>query len=354
LILIAVALGRLVVDYPEWKTLAIRDASIAVEAFALAIGFRIGSRDGFERWERAFSVIFAFALIYGVLVAVAGDFLLAVSPNVGLQSGSPLLGAHGGTNVGIAAAGLFFAIFKRGVWRAIGVGTMIILAALAQSRGLYIAIPLAFLILGWAMRRPGRVLMGSLAAVGVAAAALSFIGQLGVEGRLGTIDPTFYVQHALTLTGGEGKGEGTIRSRVDWATKSIDAWSHDPGTIAFGVGFGDDLTFGFRGRGGVAVRKPHNDFLEVLARMGVVGLAAFLALLIVPIRVMIKTARNGDSTDSRFCAWALGVVSVYLAIAATQPLLAYAHGTMPLFFLLGMGTAAAGRVLPRAAGAGTS
>jgi O-antigen ligase len=91
------------------------------------------------------------------------------------------------------------------------------------------------------------------------------------------------------------------------------------------------------------VRKPHDDYLEVFARTGIVGLALFLWILIAALTPVVRRVRRGDGAEARFCVWILAASCVYLLIAATQPLLAFPYGTVPLFTLLGMGIAAAER-----------
>jgi hypothetical protein len=44
--------------------------------------------------------------------------------------------------------------------------------------------------------------------------------------------------------------------------------------------------------------------------------------------------------ESRLCAWVLAASVIYLGVAATQPYLAFPSGTVPLYFMLGMGLAA--------------
>jgi hypothetical protein len=72
---------------------------------------------------------------------------------------------------------------------------------------------------------------------------------------------------------------------------------------------------------------------------------AVLFRLIVPIA---KAARRGQGSAERFCAWILASCVVYLGVAGAQPLLSFPYGAIPLFFLLGMGAAAAKQVKAKA------
>jgi hypothetical protein len=89
------------------------------------------------------------------------------------------------------------------------------------------------------------------------------------------------------------------------------------------------------------VRKPHNDYLEVFARTGLIGFALFIWLLVTWIAPIVRKARSGSGEAEKFCAWVLAASAVYLGVAAVQPLLSWPYGTIPLFLLLGMGMGAA-------------
>ena len=89
------------------------------------------------------------------------------------------------------------------------------------------------------------------------------------------------------------------------------------------------------------VRKPHNDYLEAYARLGVLGLAALLATLALALGQVVAGARRLRGSTSQFLWWVVATATVSLIVAATQPLLAYVYGTLPLFAVLGAGLAIA-------------
>ena len=115
-------------------------------------------------------------------------------------------------------------------------------------------------------------------------------------------------------------------------------------TTLIGVGLGPDLAFGFQTAGGAEVRKPHDDYIEVLARTGVVGLAIFSLMLWSLVSPIARRARRGQDQTGRFCTFVFAATAAYLAVAATQPLLAFSYGTIPVFLWLGMGLAAVVRL----------
>ena len=66
-----------------------------------------------------------------------------------------------------------------------------------------------------------------------------------------------------------------------------------------------------------------------------------LLILSAAVPVYRAAIARSDAT-SDFLWWVVATTIVYAFIAATQPLLAYAYGTIPLFLLLGAALALAG------------
>jgi hypothetical protein len=331
---------RLVVDYPVYGRDAIRDATTGIEAASLLVGYRAVVRDGVTRWIRRLAVVLLVVMAYGSLYPVRAQ-LSSISPTVGLQREVPLFGSMAGVAFAVVAAALFFATFTAG-WRRVAlIGWALGVSAIFQQRSLYLLIPAAVVLLGWATRRSARMLAAVGVALVIGVLAMSTLLPDRLEGRLGPTTPAFVLQHAKTLFGEGGPGKGSIDDRKRWADRTLKEVTRSPATLAFGLGLGPDLTFGFRRGGEVAVRKPHDDYLEILARTGLVGLVTFgwlLAMCVVPI---VRRARAGSGDAERLCAWILAAAFVYLGVAAVQPLLSFSYGTVPLFVLLGMGLAAA-------------
>ena len=94
----------------------------------------------------------------------------------------------------------------------------------------------------------------------------------------------------------------------------------------------------------ILVRKPHDDYLEIYARLGLPSLLAFLSLLGTALWSICRRSRlDVASRERHFLVWVLANSFIYLFIAGTQPLLAYPFGTIPLFAALGAGLALSGR-----------
>ena len=339
ILFLGIVLARLGFDVPVWHSLAVRDSTTAVEALAVLVGYRAVARDGIQAWVRRFGLVFIAVLVYGALTPWQ-DWLAAHGPTVGLQRAVPLLGAGAlSQNVSVVAALLFFMLYAEGTRRVVLMAWAIGVLALVQSRGLYLALGLSVVVAGWSLRRQGSTWLRLGVALVFAALLLSIVAGAGISGRLGRLSPDFYVKHVETLAGGQGPGAKSYNDRVVWTRKTLDAMRRSTTTEAVGVGLGPDLAFGFSYLNGVSIRKPHDDFLEVLARTGIVGFSVFVFMLWSLVAPVARGARGASDGQGRFCAFLLAATTAYLAVAATQPLLAFPYGTLPVFIWLGMGAA---------------
>lgn len=331
---------RLIVDYPRYEVLAIRDTTLAIEAFAFVLGYRAMVVDGLGAWVGRLRWLFGVLLLYGSIYPWR-DVLAGISPTVGLQRDVPLLGSYQGLAPRLAIVLLFFAVYSNGARRVMLVGWGLALSLLRQSRGIYLILPAAVLSLGWTRRASAKVLAGGLAMLIPGVLLLSLVAGAGAEARLGEVTPDFYTGHIGTLLGGEGPSAGTLDDRVEWARQTLAYTAQSPVTVAFGSGLGPDLTFGFKQGGEILVRKPHNDFLEVYARTGLVGLGLFVWMIVAAMTPIVRRARSDTGPHGIFCSFVVGASVVMFGIALTQPLLAFPYGAVPTFFLLGLGVAAA-------------
>lgn len=332
---------RLVVDVPTWGSFAFRDYTTYAELSALFVGYWLMERVGLERWIRALSWIFVVVVIYG-LMQFNGGIFSTFNVIVGIQRPVTLLGHP--TGVASISAFFFFALL-----RPFG-SKSLILAALAiapiflfQSRGFYLALPLvAVLLVLLRARTPG--LRRIAAAFALAAVVGVIVLTVQPTGRFGTTSPALLQEQLLTLVGGTGVGDGSLDHRTQWFSETTDRVRAHPGALVYGLGLGPDLAGGFSADSVLLVRKPHDDFLEVFARLGLIGLAAFLFLIGVSVKNLVVGSRRSPTPRERFFQqWVHANSVIYLFISATQPLLAYPYGTIPLFGLLGAGLAVAGR-----------
>ena len=327
---------RLLADYPTYGPLAIRDATLGAEISFLLIGYWAIHEYGLPRVVRMLTVVFLVGFVYMALYPFR-DTLHELSPTVGLNEPVPLLGGYQG-NVVIVAVLFFFPIVRPFRHSYLVAAAALPIVALLQSRGLYIGVPLTIVLVAVLARaRIGMQIRRGLAAtlaVGVLAALAFF--PFAPEGRLGEkAELSFVVAQLATLTGG-GEEVGTpVETRTAWFEEVTRKVGKTPQTQLVGLGLGPDLAFGFENEDGVLVRKPHNDFLEIYGRYGILGFAIFMVMFGSAFVRVVGAARVGTGLAGRFLWFAVAQTFMLALIAATQPLLAFPFGTVPLFFVLG-------------------
>jgi hypothetical protein len=332
-----IATARLIVDYGTWGTNAVRDYTIAVELVALPVGYWSMRRYGLARWLRLITVISSISLIYAALFPFRG-FLMRISPSVGLQQPVPLMGFYSGAGV---ALGFFAFLILRplGRWSLVGAALFLPAIAIQQSRGMFIAVPLAaFAVFLGSGRRGINIRHRTIAVAALGATVLTLTFVVSPQGRLGPTDAQHVVAMLETLNGGDGPGAGTYRVRTEWFSSGMKRVQEHHLGWATGLGLGPDLANGFRAST-FLVRKPHDDYFEAYARLGIFGLAALVGLIITATVTVFRAARGRSDRSGDFLWWVVAVSVVYAFIAVTQPLFAYAYGTVPLFAALGAGLA---------------
>ncbi len=341
-IVAGIALLRLIVDFPHYGNLAIRDFTTYPEAFTLLVGFWAFNRYGLDwaisLWKVTFLIVVAYCALYPWAPQLA-----AAGPVVGLQQPVALLGQYDGSGPAIGAAFLFYLLIAAPPKSYILGSICLACAFFLQLRGLYLAIPFAvFLVYLIAGKVRLRLTSRAISTMVVGFALLMLIAPLGLQGREGRVSFSFVTEQLGTLLGHKGAGSGSYDQRVTWLDSNLQRVTSSPDHLLFGVGLGPDLVGGFQYTAEL-VRKPHNDWLEIFVRLGLLAFIAwlaFIASLILPIWKVAKRELVRPAEKS-FLLWVLGSSVIYLIISATQPLLAFPYGTVPLFLMLGMGLALA-------------
>jgi hypothetical protein len=330
---------RLLFDYPVWRIFAIRDVTPALEAFILVIGYRAVARDGVEVWTRRMRHLTIIVLIYGTAFPFFSNAGVT-GPTIGLQRDAPLFDPIG-VKFSVIAMSLYFWIFGRGWVRYGSLGLAIGLLAQYQARSLYLTLPIAIVVAGWATRSSLRTLVRIVPAVLLAALLVLWASANAIEGTEGPVSTDFLASHFSTLTGAEGPKDKTIDARQNFFALTVDAVTQNPGTFVVGLGLGPDLTFGqWVGQKDQLIRNPHNSYLETFARTGILGFILWMWVLLGCLVPIARRARSGSGPAEKFCAWILAASTVYLGVAVAAPIMAFPYGAVPTFFLLGMGLAA--------------
>ncbi|MER2517503.1 MAG: O-antigen ligase family protein [Candidatus Accumulibacter phosphatis] len=283
--------------------------------------------------------------------------LLAYSPKVtGYQQAVPLVGYFATSNV-LALAGLMATILipDQFAWRAgnsasrwlIAVAFIVFAFAVVmmQSRATYIVAGLTMLLLavgghGIAARRLVVIFMAAV----VGLAAIDFSG-VEFEGRVGKVGLEMLSSQLESVTGEGGleSARSGVDQRKNWTAAALSRWASSPGTIATGVGFGVALTnFSVGGAGGkpVVVREPHNSYVSVLTRTGLLGLVPWLIFHLVLLLKLWQKFRyerqKNDTREADYWLWMFMLFISLLVTAVVQPVFESPHFAVPYFFLAGL------------------
>jgi O-antigen ligase len=350
-------------DFEAFGMTAARDAIRIVEMLYIIPGYvviRIALRSGEQgkRWLASF--VYGTAVVmgaYGLLVPVQST-VSAISPAFpGLFKSEPILGGYQTWPL----VGLM-SIFGVLLWRwalprkltlmARLLSSMIVVSGLVafavlQSRGAYVFLAVALAVLAL-IGGQGKQVGKFSGFVALCCAGLLVVQVSGLEfkGRVGQLSLTGIVDHVSTLTGNSRNAEfngaaGGISQRKAWRDYSLSLWSQSPSTRIFGVGFGRYLTdMVNRNEDGqmVGVQDPHNSFVTMLTRSGLIGLAIMLAVLGWVFYMGYFGYRRFRYTQRPLAAYFLWVMlfQIYCMISAWgEPHYEVAHFLMPSFFIYG-------------------
>lgn len=168
----------------------------------------------------------------------------------------------------------------------------------------------------------GAVLLWKIGRGKRAAAA---IGVLLVSGAFLILVPSAYSDRILTIWSSDQDKTGSAQERQELLARGVSVALHHPIT---GVGIGNFHIYSIR------EKIAHNAYLEIAAELGVVGLLAYLVLILAPLRSMrqveCETAailRANDAldttTDAAVAARARWRESYYLSIGLQAAFAAY-------------------------------
>lgn len=319
---------RFFVDIPSFGLLAVRDGLFAFELWTLFPAIALGAILGERRLNRCLLWLFSIATAWFLLYPWR-DMLTTISPVVGIQRPVPLFSF---TTAGFLSVPAFFwFIYRRRVIGIIGAVAALLVLLLAQGRGAYLSFLGSAIIL--LLLRPGAVKRwGSLVfAVAVIVGISALVGG-SLSGRLGeTVGINTVVRQLQTLAGKEGPGSGSFQHRlVAWPVVVNQVLSEPLGPV-FGIGLGPDLFQRFSLEGGVLVRKPHNDFLEIWARTGLFGLLAWIAILAILGWEAVKGAHRSSKHS-----WILVLHITLWITSLSQPAMGFAYVTVVWAGLTGL------------------
>lgn len=293
--------GRAIVAIPEHGMWALRDATHVIESLFLLVGFAFAVRpemlDRFFKWlPGVLWLAFVYALGYPFQKTLQG-----YSPKLLAGAGYMAALFFTYTNISILiymlAAYLLLFKEKKGVNDKIIYLFVVALVGanifISQGRTLYLQI-LALYGLFMVFRRE---LLGKSAVLFfllfLFLLAVPFF-DIEITGRLGQqVSLEFILNHILAIGGIENEGvmgaAGGVHQRLGWWMKLFYEWTDSATNFLFGLGYGFPLIdFSI----GVPVREPHNSYISIIARLGLVGISLFVWMHILLLRVWRRAYRE--------------------------------------------------------------
>jgi O-Antigen ligase len=322
--------GRALFDFGVHGAWALRDAAHVVESLFLLVGFVFaGDLRSLERFFDWLPKLLVIAVLYGLMYPLRVE-IWQLSPQITSGTGYvvPIFGSMATTSYLMIAAAVYLMLFHGNKLLA-NVGAVMIIGytiATFQARTLYLTL---IAIFGF-MVLYRRSSLGNIGVVvllsGFLLGLVTLIG-LQFEGRLGaSFDLNFLVAHFMAIFGvcdvaleGVCSAAEGVGQRLEWWNSIADRMLSDPFNLLLGLGYGVTLT-DFYGSSGAAVREPHNSYITVIARTGIIGGVCWVLIMISLIRRWHHTFKQCLALGWRegqnrlmalmvlfICIWVLGI-----------------------------------------------
>lgn len=279
---------------PKYGIWALRDASHVIESLFLLLGFsyiaRPKMREKFFKWLPIFLVItslyalsFAFSLNSFLIPYAANDF-------TGDDISIFLTYSNSGSMLLLSASYLFiFKAQKRNFVLYYFLAMMIFFFAifLFQSRTIYLQSIFLFVLL-LLYKKISIVKVLSIIILLIPIFMLLSLADINLKGRLQIFSFDFLINHLMTLSGDTNSPElegsaGGVSQRIEWWLNLFEIWTKNVINFIFGLGYGFPL-IDFINQDSIIVREPHNSYISVLARGGVLAAVMFLWMHVLLLR----------------------------------------------------------------------
>ena len=229
------------------------------------------------------------------------------------------------------------------------------LAAGGRRRALLLAPPILAAGAAWWLSG-SRTALAAAAIVGVAAGVRwVWTRQVTVRLRLAAAGALLAAVLALPLAivaaypdrGGVSAAASSLRFRTEFTTRSLRMWASQP---LFGVGAGRYYPLSAEFAAETVpprwrTENAHNNFLQIAAELGAVGILAFLGLLAAGARHVWRALRARGGPDPLLAGAAAGTGAYLLTCLAGHPLLV-SETAYPFWIVLGLTVARAQQALP--------
>lgn len=349
---VVLGIGRMLFDGRTYGILAVRDFAMVYYSVFYFVTRAAMARDG-EAGRMLLATVRNCAVPMGILFLISQKFP-GIFLDTLLVKGVPII-FYKEDLVGLfAALGsiLHFLRFEEtGRKRHIVIGFGLIAILLSTNNR---AAAVALATMAGVVILSGRWKLAAMLGIGGFLGALILLAMANFRNESWEVTPLYSIYEAIgsiadptgkgTYTGESTslKGDNNLFRWVWWQLVIKETWETAP---IFGLGFGYDISAEFSREyfAGMAndftARSPHSIFVTVFARMGIVGLLLFLAIVGVLIQGTLRAIRSSerDVIGAWSGAWAI------LASASFGVVLEGPMGAIIFWVLLGVASEMAGR-----------
>ncbi len=334
--------GRLSID-------RLKDAAFVIYPLFFIFGYMI-ARSEWEALVSTFGVAFCLLLPYSFLFPYDRVVQL-ISPEIYPQL--PIFG-HFNTAYVHVVGGLFFFLFVVGArckeeWpkRAVrwgGAALFGVSLLMMQLRAGLLALAASVMVYWWmGFREHLKRAASILILVWVLIISIPYISGFEIRGWKGPVTVDFLWELFLSIFGletGKYSDAGLLasrESRLQMWTQSLEPSVRSVAQFVFGRGFGEPLVE-VELVTGWTKRSPHNSFVTVFARLGVIGLSLLIAVLgMVMARMLrvVKRVATMDNAQSGTFLWLLGYLVAAFVGATFSVVFDTPYMAAPVWTLLG-------------------
>lgn len=338
---------------------ALRDASHVIESLFILIGFHFVSYYKYHSiliFIRLFKLLAVLLVLYAFLYTIK-DQISNISPFITTGAGYEVFLFFHYLNTPylllvVAMSLIILCNYDRNIIHSIfffiiSIFILLIDIMLFPSRTLYLQIIFAMLFLVGISK---KFILNFIILFGLVLSLLSISNFLGIElqSRTGvTVNAEYILNHFMSLS---GKGEGTVSGsaegvglRLTWWIDIFNRLIDSIPALFFGLGYGiplvDFIAVGAKyAEGGQVVREPHNSYISIIARSGVIGFLVWSAIQIYLISIWRKVAKvfPNNSIEKYF----LNIVMIYSiclwVLAIGEDSFEKPYNTIIYYFLWGM------------------
>lgn len=279
-----IGVTHLLFDVPEYGFWALRDSSHLLESFAIFLGFCLPF--GLFTWFSRNRVLFGWAVFVYSLTFIVRDELVNILPVMTTSAGAETTIFSYVSTASLLMVVAFVSLinYENGKnYKGVFIFGIVLAYAVVvfQSRTTYVQF---FLLTAYVAFRQKGVFVNLFGALFVALIGVSVISLFDIQsfGRLGVkFDLNAMFNHILAMTGAPSEGfddaAAGVGHRMDWWENIWNVATENFSVMYMGQGYGLPL-IDFMLDGDVVVREPHNSYISVFGRLGLVGLFSILVV----------------------------------------------------------------------------